>query len=1151
MIGRISVLISLVTLTAAAISHPYTAMADCRSTLSRAVPTRADARVIEPGALLDQQLSSVESHAYRINVAAGNYVHFLLDQRGIDVTLSLFGPGEKRIAEINEARTAFGVEQVFIVTENDAEYRIEVHPAEADLASGHYGISVDEIRLATTQDRTRFAAEMAYFEGQSLRRQSRADAVRSALAKFTEARQTWEQLADSRGQALALTRIGEVQARLGENQEALESFRRALSIAQSEADTEGQTTVLIDIGSVNYDLGDKQSATQYYEQALRLDQTKNNSADAARALAGMGLVDWSVGEYEKGLQHCQFSLTQANAAGDRPDQSSALVTIGLIYNSYGDNPKALENYAKALTIQRAIGDCQEIASTLLLTGLVYGSSSEHERALDYYDQALAVNRETGDRRGEGQTLNYVGQVYYTLNELQKALDYYEQSLPIRRAVGDRVGEAITLNNIGAVYRATGDSKRALEYYNLSLQLRVAVSDRSGESLTLSNIGSIYRSQGDYQKALEYYNRALDIQRTIGNRLVESSILSSMGAIYRIQGDYKKSLDSYTQSLKLKRAIDDQIGEATTLFEIARIQRTLGNASEASTQVEAAIDFVESMRAKVSRRDLRNSFFAANHNIYEFYIDLLMQSSREGSRDNAIAALLASERGRARTLVDTLLEAGADIRQGMDPELVASERRLQRELNARGDRLTRLLIGKHTAEQEQSARQQLDLVLADYERVESQIRQGSPRYAALMQTNRMTLKEIQQGVLDSDSLLLEYSLGEERSYVWAVTPTGVEGFQLPGRVAIETAARRVHSLLTEHQSHIKDETPERRTARLLQAEKEFHNASAALSQMLLGPVASQLGTKRLVVVADGALQYIPFAALPVPIEHTAEALGNSVTYRPLITEHEVVSLPSVSALAVLRQDLSIRTAAPKTVAVLADPVYTIEDPRIKVSITKSAPEAPRRVATRPPEVVRSANESGLTNFRRLRFSREEAETIATLAAGRELTALDFEASRATATSAKLNEYRILHFAAHGLLNSNHPELSGLVLSLVDQQGKSQDGFLRIHEIYNLKLNADLVVLSACQTALGKEIRGEGLVGLTRGFMYAGAARVIASLWNVEDRATAELMKRFYKSMLSDHMSPAAALRRAQLDLMKEKGWEAPYYWAAFTLQGEWR
>jgi CHAT domain-containing protein len=191
------------------------------------------------------------------------------------------------------------------------------------------------------------------------------------------------------------------------------------------------------------------------------------------------------------------------------------------------------------------------------------------------------------------------------------------------------------------------------------------------------------------------------------------------------------------------------------------------------------------------------------------------------------------------------------------------------------------------------------------------------------------------------------------------------------------------------------------------------------------------------------------------------------------------------------------------------------------------------------------------FDRLRATRREAEGIVTLAREKSLKAVDFQANRATATSAELSQYRLLHFATHGLLNSQHPELSGVVLSLVDEQGRPQDGFLRLHEIYNLKLGADLVVLSACQTALGKEIKGEGLVRLTRGFMYAGVPRVVASLWRVPDKATAELMKRFYQGMLREGLTPAAALRAAQVSLWKERRWRQPYYWAAFVLQGEWR
>ncbi|HZN12190.1 MAG TPA: CHAT domain-containing protein, partial [Blastocatellia bacterium] len=186
------------------------------------------------------------------------------------------------------------------------------------------------------------------------------------------------------------------------------------------------------------------------------------------------------------------------------------------------------------------------------------------------------------------------------------------------------------------------------------------------------------------------------------------------------------------------------------------------------------------------------------------------------------------------------------------------------------------------------------------------------------------------------------------------------------------------------------------------------------------------------------------------------------------------------------------------------------------------------------------------------TRREAEEIVALAgAGAGLKALDFEASRATATSEGLGQYRIVHFATHGLLNSQHPELSGLVLSLVDERGQPQDGFLRVHEVYNLKLGADLVVLSGCQTSLGKEVKGEGMLGLTRGFMYAGAPRVVASLWQVPDQPTAELMRQFYKGMLAEGLRPAAALRAAQVAMWKGRRWAAPYYWAAFVLQGEWR
>jgi CHAT domain-containing protein len=350
-----------------------------------------------------------------------------------------------------------------------------------------------------------------------------------------------------------------------------------------------------------------------------------------------------------------------------------------------------------------------------------------------------------------------------------------------------------------------------------------------------------------------------------------------------------------------------------------------------------------------------------------------------------------------------------------------------------------------------------------------------------------------------------------------------------------------------------EAADEKQARIKQADAVYLAAAAALSRTLLGPVAGQLTKKRLLIVADGALQYLPFGALPGP--------RGGESGPPLIVEHEIVSLPSASTLAVLRRELAARGPAPKSVAVLADPIFDPADERLTAlsarNRTGSAPRARVRAAESLPEsdLTRSARDLGLSGegmrLPRLPFTRKEAQAILALApAGMRKKALDFAASQATATSPELAQYRYLHFATHGLLNSLHPELSGIVLSLVDERGREQDGFLRVHEVFNLNLPAELVVLSGCRTGLGKEMRGEGLVGLTRGFMYAGAARVLVSLWDVHDEATAGLMARFYRRVMGQPgMSPASALRAAQVEMWKEGRWRAPYYWAAFVLQGE--
>src|SRR5262249_19286302 len=600
----------------------------------------------------------------------------------------------------------------------------------------------------------------------------------------------------------------------------------------------------------------------------------------------------------------------------------------------------------------------------------------------------------------------------------------------------------------------------------------------------------------------------------------------------------------------------------------------GALPQARQTIEQAIGIVESLRAEIHVQGLRASYFASRREYYEFYIDILMEQHKQNSAAGFDAvAFEVSERARARSLLELLTESRIDIRQGVDSSVLERERSLQQLLNAKSAAQFALLNRKHTPAQAEAAAKEIAAITTEYEELRAQIRARNPRYADLTQPQPLSLAEIQRQVWDPDTLLLEYSPGENASYLFVVSKTSIPSHQLPKRAEIETETRRVRDLLTAPQPQPGD-TEAKYQARIKEARESYWPQAAVLSRMLLGPAASQLGGKRLLIAADGALQYLPFGALPAPQterqedreterqkDGETERQGDKETRRqgdsgpgkirnpqsairnPLIVNHEIVHLPSASALAVLRRELAGRQPAAKTVAVLADPVFSADDARVKSGAkTHAGGEA-------PPDLTRALDDVR-GELRRLLLTRDEAEAILSVTPRTDrFGALDFRANRETATGDELSRYRIVHFATHGLLNSEHPELSGVVLSLVDERGRPQDGFLRLHEIFNLRLPAELVVLSACQTGLGKEVKGEGLVGLTRGFMYAGAARVVASLWQVNDAATAELMKLFYRRMLKDGMRPAAALRAAQIEMWKRPQWQSPFYWGGFALQGE--
>ena len=1036
----------------------------CRS--DQQVPSQAHAAneaagrearwLLQPERPVEVELTGGAVHSYPIDLRAGTFLRADVDQLGIDVVVSLFGPGDDLLIKFDKLTGTTEPEQALWVTESAGEYRLEI-AALKTAAAGRYRLRLAEPRPASEADRKRSAAEVLYAEGERLRRQPGRESKREATARLEQAVALWRQLADASRQADGMYSLGMTHL-YSDERLAIAAFEEGLALLEEPPNPWQKATSLHRLGQLYRQLGDLRRAKELYHRALLWRQQ----------------------------------------AGDLTGKAMTHNNLGLTYELLGEIPKALDNYQLALSRWREIGDADEEAKTLHNLGKSYLSMGLIEEALDALQAALVIRQRLADPSSQASTLSALGQAQARLGGLDRALAAHQRALELSRVAKDLRGEAVALTGIALMHDRLGRSADALEPLTLALKIFHDLGDRDNEANTLHSSGWIHYVLGRHQRAADFYRQALELFESTQNRH----------------------------------------GKIMTLRSMALAERRSGELALARSHIETALAGIEQIRTKPHSYSLRYSYLATKQRYYETHIDLLMDLHRQQPDAGFdAAALAASEKARARSQLDALTESGADLEHGTAPELAERERTLEKEIESLELQRLQLLDGGGSAPRLAGVERRLRDLLIEYGRVRGEIRVASPRYAALTQPRPLEAVDIRRRVVDRETLLLEYDLGEERSYLWAVTPDAIESFELPPRETIEKAARRAYKLLSS--SHL---TTSRVQTRL---------TLESLSRLLLAPVARLLGEKRLLIVADGALQYIPFCALPSPqlpelrADHLARPpeTRSAVDSAPPLGEiHEIVNVASASTLAVLRDQLRGRRRATGTIAVVADPVFGLEDPRF------------RRPSADPIDSsgLRGSLQPAPRRYERLIFSRQEAEDILALVpADRRFAAIGFEANRAVVMGDRFADYRILHFATHGELNAAHPELSRLVLSQVDAEGRKLDGYVFAHEIYGLELAADLVVLSACETALGVEIRGEGLLGLTQGFMYAGAPSVIVSLWNVDDQATAELMARFYAQLLIDRQRPAAALRSAQISISREARWQAPYYWAGFVLQGEWR
>lgn len=1008
-----------------------------------------------------------------------------VQQQGIDVVLAVLGPDGQPRLTVDTPNGGWGEEGLLFQPAGAGPWQLEIRSLEKTAAAGRYRLRIEKPPKDPAAERAATEAGISFFSGG-------AESRRRAIGRYEEALAAWQQRQDKPRVANTLFALAMLHRSLGAPREALVLHRRSLPLWQELRDRRGEARAWMELGSSSWALGESGDASSAYRRALPLWRGLGDRDGEARTLNYLGLV-LAQDDPRQAVAPYEAALALFRKTGDRRQQGVLLNNLGGVQDQLGEPQKAVERFHQALALQRTLGDLRQQALLWNNLASVYRRTGRLQDALEHFDLALAAFRRLGDRANEATALNNLGVTHLSLGDAARAYGELQEALRLRREIQDRRGEATTLHNLGRVRSEQEQWELAAVLYEQALALRRSTGDRGGEAATLYELGRADAERKRPEPARRSLEEALAILVETGNRWREGQVRAALGQVMTAFGEPAAAVGQLERALALLRAAGDPSSESQALLALGRAERAFPDRLEsAESHVAAALGLLESLRSDLDSLDQRSSFLSHRGDAFELAIDLAQRlERRQPGAGWAARALERSEQARARSLLDLIKESGAGRRRGIDAALLDRQRKLLDRLNAKVDQRRRQLDRPAAGTGGDPRRQAGELreVLRQLEAVENEIRRQSPGWEALARPRPLAAAAV-QALLDGDTLLLEYALGEERSWLWSVTRERIESFELPGRDLLEAAARQAYEELSVHNAGTGPPSSSLRR----------------LSDLLLAPVASQLAGQRLVIVADGVLHYLPFAALPRP--------GGP---EPLLVRHEIVSLPSASALAVQRQTLAQRPAASKPLAILADPAF--------------------------------ANGDG---FARLAWSRREGEALAALAPGA-LLALGSDASRDLAVSGRLRDYRIVHFATHGVLDSERPELSALILSLRDAAGRPREGRLRLPEIYNLDLRAELVVLSGCRTALGRQIRGEGLVGLARGFLAAGSRSLVASLWQVQDRASAELMERFYRHLLRTgrRASPAAALRAAQLEMLADPERRDPYYWAAFAAYGDWR
>ncbi|MEK6281813.1 MAG: CHAT domain-containing protein [Acidobacteriota bacterium] len=868
-------------------------------------------------------------------------------------------------------------------------------------------------------------------------------------------------------------------------------------------------------------LGRRSDAIVELDKVLAL-QPRNVLAHSNKAFTLKG-----DGRYREAVESLQTCLRLLETNPDEELEKSAFNQLGDVYRRMGNYPEAVKSLEKIVAMARASDDLRNEEVALAQIGSVYYRQNNFVKTEEYWRRALDVSRAIISRKFKTKTypqrhVGNMGELYDKLGDFAAAEQAYSESLKLSIEVNDEANQSSVLKSLGDLYVEQHKLNQALPIYEQALALGEKLNNRGNQLGALHGLSALHRQMGHHQQAMDYVQRSLKMLEGRSNPLWEGESFNNLGLWHLRFGEIAEARAAFQKTL----AIDPSTTAPHIVWEahsnLATAYVRLGQLDKARDHYQQAIELMESVRARLGGEEEKAGFFQDKIEVYKKQIGLLLDPRLKDARSNAAEAFHYTERARARAFLDLLAEARVNVEQNAAPDLAKRRQELQQRIS----QLTTQLIkerSQETSKQDQARIGELEKGLgqADAELAAwlRELRSRNPRYAALKYPEPITLAAAQR-MLDDKTILLSYSLAEPVSFLFAVSHNDFQVKRLPSEAMLGENVQRLLAAITDKNHPAPD---------------QFRRQSARLSQQLLQPVSHMLaGKKALVIVADGALHRLPFQALLLP---GAAAQGDLRRLPYLITRFAISYAPSASVLAELQNEP--RESAPKGFIAFGDPVYE------------------RRAGGVIASTLRSSGAAGRLNLQPLPYSRSEIAGIAQLFAvdDRELFFGEAASEENVKTPERLSGYRMIHFSTHGYVNETRPRFSGLVLSMPSATNpqsaipnrQSEDGLLSAYEIFNLKLKADLVVLSACETGLGKEVKGEGLMSLMRAFIYAGTPSVVVSLWNVNDESAADLMIRFYRHLKTGRMSKSEALRQAELDTIRDNGF--PFFWAPFVLVGK--